>query len=111
WERVLELAPERGDAIYALEKLYSEHGRWHDIAELYERRLGFVTSMEEAVAHYAAALSGNARQPAALAALERYLGDPIARASAATVLEPIYVGQHRWEDLIRVYAARLEDAS
>ncbi|HUJ61993.1 MAG TPA: hypothetical protein VLX92_25985, partial [Kofleriaceae bacterium] len=104
WEQVLELAPERGDAIYSLESLYSQQGRWHDVVELYERRLGFVTSIDEAVAlrvelgavhekqlrdveaaidNYAAALGGNAKHAAAITALERLLGDPDARVSAA----------------------------
>ena len=132
WEQVASFAPERGDAIYALESLYSQQGRWHDVVDLYERRLGFVTSMEEAVAlrvqlgqlhekqlrdieaaidNYAAALGGNQKQPAALEALERLLLDPDARAQAAEVLEPIYVGQHRWHDLIRVHEAKLESAA
>jgi golgin subfamily B member 1 len=132
WEQVLEAAPERADAIYALEGLYGQQGRWHDLVELYERRLGFVTSMDEAVAlrvqlgdlqekqlhdvdaaieNYAAALSGNPRQPAAIAALERYLSDPDARVQAAEMLEPIYVQQQRWPDLIRIHTAKLEGSS
>lgn len=129
WEQVLELAPERADAIYALEGLYGQQGRWHDLVDLFERRLGFVTSIDEAVAlrvqlgdlhekqlhdvdaaieNYAAALSGSPRQPAALAALERYLSDPDARVQAAEVLEPLYVQQRNWPDLIRIYTAKLE---
>jgi tetratricopeptide (TPR) repeat protein len=132
WEQVLELAPESGDASYALENLYEKQGRWVDVVDLYERRLGFVTSVEEAVAlrvelgqihekqlrdieaavdNYAAALGSRFQQPAALAALERLLGDPDGRALAADVLEPIYVAQYRWHDLIRVYEAKLEAAA
>ncbi len=132
WEQALEIAPERADAIYALEALYSQQNRWHDVVELYERRLGFVTSNEEAVAlrvqlgelhekhihdidaaieNYAAALGGNTKQPAALAALERLLNDPEARAQAAEVLEPVFVAQQRWHDLVRVYEAKLESAA
>ncbi len=132
WESVLELAADRGDVIYALEGLYSQHGRWHDVAQLYERRLGFVTSMEEAVAlrvqlgelhekhihdieaavdNYAAALGGNMRQPLAIAALERLLSDPDARPHAAEVLEPVYVAAQRWPDLVRVYEAKLDAAA
>ncbi len=132
WEQVLDIAPERADAIYALEALYSQQNRWHDVVELYERRLGFVTSIDEAVAlrvqlgeiyenhlhdveaaieNYAAALGGNTRQPAALAALERFLNDPEARAQAAEVLEPIFVAQQRWHDLVRVYEAKLDAAA
>ncbi|HEY5945217.1 MAG TPA: tetratricopeptide repeat protein, partial [Kofleriaceae bacterium] len=132
WEQVSQIAPERADAIYALEGLYGQQGRWHDLVDLYERRLGFVTSMDEAVAlrvqlgdlhekqlhdvdaaidNYSAALSGNPRQAAAIAALERYLSDPDARVQAAEVLEPIYVQQRRWPDLIRIYSAKLEGST
>ena len=132
WEQVLEIAPERADAIYALEALYSQQSRWHDVVDLYERRLGFVTSIDEAVAlrvqlgelhekhihdieaaieNYAAALGGNSKQPAALAALERLLNDPEARAQAAEVLEPVFVAQQRWPDLVRVYEAKLDAAA
>ncbi len=132
WEQVLGTAPERRDAVDALEELYRAQGRWPDVVDLYERRLGFATSIEEAVAlrvqlgeihekqlrdvetaidNYSAALSGDPRHAAALAAVERYLDDPDVRVVAAEVLEPIYVAQHRWLDLIRVYNAKLEGAS
>ena len=41
-------------------------------------------------------IGGNSKQPAALAALERLMNDPDARAQAAEVLEPVYVTQQRW---------------
>ena len=132
WEQVLALAPERRDAVEALEALYREQGRWPDVVDLYERRLGFATSVEEAVTlrvqlgeihekhlhdveaaidNYSAALSGDPRNNQALAAVERFLKDPDLRALAAEVLEPIYIGQQRWADLIRVYEARLDGTS
>ncbi|HLL23764.1 MAG TPA: hypothetical protein VK427_16610, partial [Kofleriaceae bacterium] len=132
WEQVLAIAPERRDAVDALETLYREQGRWPDVVDLYERRLGFATSIDEAVVlrvqlgeihekqlrdfetaidNFSAALSGDARNETALAAVERYLVDPDLRVVAAEVLEPIYVSQQRWPDLIRVYEARLESAS
>src|SRR6185436_8473604 len=37
--------------------------------------------------------------------------DPDLRVMAAEVLEPIYVAQQRWQDLIRVWEARLESSS
>jgi tetratricopeptide (TPR) repeat protein len=132
WEQVLAVAPERRDAVAALEALYREQDRWPDVVELYERRLGFATSVEEAVGlrvqlgeiherhlrdveaaidNYAAALGGDARHAVALAAIERYLHEPDVRMVAAEVLEPIYVAQQRWHDLIRVYEAKLEGAS
>src|SRR5262249_47507529 len=105
---------------------------WHDVVDLYERRLGFVTSIEEAVAlrvqlgelnekhihdveaaidNYAAALGGNAKQAAALAALERLLNDPEARAQAAEVLGPVSVAQRRGHDLGRVSEANPDAAA
>ncbi len=132
WEQVLAIAPERRDAVAALEALYRAQGRWPDVVDLYERRLGFATSNEEAVAlrvqlgeihekqlrdfetaidNYSAALSGDSRNQVALHAVERYLIDADFRVVAAEVLEPIYVAQHRWTDLIRVYEARLESAT
>src|SRR5205085_7307036 len=38
WEQVLAIAPERKDAVDALEALYREQGRWPDVVDLYERR-------------------------------------------------------------------------
>ncbi|MDB4961753.1 MAG: repeat-containing protein [Myxococcales bacterium] len=132
WEQVLAVAPERRDAVDALEQLYRSQGRWPDVVDLYERRLGFATSIEEAVGlrvqlgeiherhlhdieaaidNYSAALSGDSRHVQALAAVERFLVDPELRAMAAEVLEPIYVAQQRWPELIRVHEAKLESAS
>lgn len=129
WEQVLVRAPERRDAVDALEALYRRDGRWYELVELYERRLGFATTMEEAVAlraqigeireremrdlpgaieNYDAALSGNPHHAGVLAALERLLRDPDARPLAAQVLEPIYVAEQRWHELATVYEARLE---
>jgi tetratricopeptide (TPR) repeat protein len=131
WEHVLATAPERRDAIEALDALYREQGRWPDVVDLYERRLGFATTIEEAVNlrvqlgeiherqlhdveaaidNYAAALSGDPRNARALASVERFLVDPELRGMAAEVLEPLYVSQHRWQDLIRINEAKLEHA-
>ncbi|MEZ4360153.1 MAG: tetratricopeptide repeat protein [Kofleriaceae bacterium] len=129
WEQVLARAPERRDAVDALEILYRRDSRWYELVELYERRLGFTTTIEEAVAlraqigqirehemmdligaveNYGAALSGDPHHAEVLAALERLLRDPDARPMAAEVLEPIYVAEQRWQELATVYEARLE---
>ncbi|MCB9573169.1 MAG: tetratricopeptide repeat protein, partial [Kofleriaceae bacterium] len=131
WEQVLELAPERKDAVGALEQLYRGAQRWHDLVDLYERRLGFAFTVEEAVAlrlklaalhdqelrdaeaaveNYAAALGGDPDNADAIAALERYLDDPVVRAEAAEVLEPLYVSRQQWAKLIRIYEIKLEAA-
>jgi tetratricopeptide (TPR) repeat protein len=112
WEQVLELDPSRTDAVAALDTLYRRERRWHDVVELYERRMGFAVNIDEAVAlrirlaevqenqlqdratavdSYAAALGGDPSNAAAIAALERLVGDPGVRSAAAEVLEPLYI--------------------
>ncbi len=129
WEQVLELAPERRDAVAALDQLYRASTRWHDLVDLYERRLGFAMTVEEAVSlrlklaaihdaelrdaeaaveNYAAALGGDTDNPEAIAALERYLDDPVARTDAAAVLEPLYVSNQQWQKLVRIHEITLE---
>jgi tetratricopeptide (TPR) repeat protein len=129
WLQVLDLAPERPEAVVALDALYREQARWHDLVELYERRLGFATTIEEAVAlrialaelhehrlydvhgaldNYAAALGGDPDHPGALAAMERFLDDPQVRAGAAEVLEPHYVAVQDWNKLVRIYEVKLD---
>lgn len=132
WEQVLAIAPERRDAVAALDALYHEQGRWPDVVDLYERRLGFATTVDEAVAlqvqlgeihekhlldieaaidSYAAALGGDPHNAQALTSIERFLLDPELRAMAAEVLEPIYIGQQKWADLIRVHQAKLDSTT
>ncbi len=131
WEQVLAVAPERRDAVDALEVLYRGQERWPDVVDLYERRLGFATTIDEAVSlrvqlgeihekrlhdveaaidNYSAALSGDPRNERALTSVERFLLDPELRPLAAEVLEPIYVSQQRWADLIRIQQAKLDSA-
>jgi golgin subfamily B member 1 len=132
WEQVLELAPERKDAVAALETLYRDSRRWHDLVDLLERRLGFTFTVEEAVElrlrlgeiherelhdgeaaidSYAAALGGDPSNAAAVAALERFLDDPVARSSAAEVLQPLYVSRQQWSKLVRIYEIKLDAAA
>ncbi|HTJ43734.1 MAG TPA: tetratricopeptide repeat protein [Kofleriaceae bacterium] len=132
WEQVLELEPDRKDAVAALENLYAGGKRWHDLVDLHERRLGFAYTIEDAVAlrvrlgdihdrelrdphaavdSYAAALSGDPNNKQALGALEKFLDDPAVRAAAAEVLEPIYVARHDWPRLARIWEIELEAAA
>ncbi|MCE9575633.1 MAG: tetratricopeptide repeat protein [Deltaproteobacteria bacterium] len=132
WESVLELEPQRQDAVAALEALYRQGQRWHDLVDLHERRLGFAFTVEEAVAlrvrlgeihekelhdanaavdSYAAALGGDPANPQALAALERFLDDAAVRALAAEVLEPIYVQRQDWPRLARIWEIELDAAA
>ena len=132
WEQVLELMPDSKAAAQALETLYQETERWHDLTDLIERRLGFAFTVDEAVGlrfrlgeicerhlydpdraveNYSAALGGEPGHAGARAALERYLDDAGTRAQAAEVLEPIYVAHQDWPRLVRIYEIKLEGAA
>jgi tetratricopeptide (TPR) repeat protein len=132
WEQVLELAPERADAASALEQLYEQRGRFQDLASHYDRRLGFVESIDQAVAlrlraamlnegpladldaaieNYEAALGGDPDNAQALAALERYLSHPDVGARAADALEPQYVSRQNWTKLAAAYDIKLAAAT
>lgn len=131
WEQVLELAPDSRAALDALESLYRRNERWHDLAELLERRIGYTFDTREAVAirfelgslyatrlsdpdaavaSYSAVLENDGSHRGALAALEQYLDDPATRAEAAKTLEPIYVSRQNWPRLVRIYEIKLEAA-
>lgn len=132
WEQVLELNPSRTDAVTALDQLYRRERRWHEVVDLYERRMGFAVNIDEAVAlriklaevqenqledratavdSYAAALGGDPSNATALAALERLVADPSVRAAAAEVLEPLYIARQDWPRLARLNEAQLEASS
>ncbi len=132
WEQVAELLPDSSRAAEALELLYEQSERWHDLTDLVERRLGFAFSVEEAVRlryrlgqlcetqlhdpdraveNYSAALGGDPGHDGAREALERYLDDAGTRTTAAEVLEPIYVARQDWPRLVRIYEIKLEAAT
>ena len=131
YEQILQIYPADDDAADALDGLYASSGRFADLADLLERRLGFADDVEAAVAvhsrlgeiyekelndtdraveNYRAALGGNPDHAPAIAALERFLDDVNHRVDAAEVLEPVYASRHDWRALIRIYEIRLEAA-
>ena len=131
YEQILEMFPADADAAKALERLYEKGGRFADLADLLERRMGFADDLDEAVGlryrlgqiyetelrdadraveNYRAAMGGDADHAGAIAALERFLDDADHRVDAAEVLEPVYAGRHDWRSLIRIYEIRLEAA-
>jgi tetratricopeptide (TPR) repeat protein len=50
WEQVLEALPAHPQAATALDAMYRRERRWRDLVDLYERRLGFVDTLDEAIA-------------------------------------------------------------
>lgn len=131
WEQVLELTPDAREVATSLQRLYKKQERWHDLAESLESRLGFALTVDEAVdlrfrlgqlyelhltdpdaavENYGAALGGDSTHKGATAALERLLDDPGTRNSVGDILEPIYVAQQNWPQLVRIYEIKLEAA-
>ena len=129
WEQVFEAQPAHPEAATALEAMYRRERRWRDLVDLHERRLGFVETLDEAIAlrvklgalheqelgdvttaieSYAAALGGDPGHAGAIAALERLLANPDGRAAAAEVLEPVYISRHDWPRLARLYEVQLD---
>ena len=131
YEEALELQPADIATSKALEARYQASSRWHELAELLERRLGFADDLQDAVTlrvqlgrlfdhdlndaeraveSYRAALGGDPSNAEAIAALERHLEDPTQGPAVAEVLEPVYVARHDWVRLVRVCEIRLEAA-
>ena len=131
YEEALAIDPSDAATSRALEARYESGSRWHELADLLERRLGFTDELEDAIAlrvrlgklfeqelsdpqraveSYRAALGGDPGQKESIAALERYVEDPVLGPQVAEVLEPVYVGRHDWVRLVRVCEIRLEAA-
>ncbi len=129
YEQILELFPADPAAADALERLYLASGRFLELGELLERRLGFADELSQAVAlhvrlgklqeaqlgdskaafeNFRAALNGDPEHGEALAAVERFLMDPVHRLSTAELLEPIYSARSDWRALVRLAEIRLE---
>ncbi len=93
YEQALNLVPSDPAASSALERLYVAQGRHADLADLWERRLGFAEDLDEAVGlrfqlaklyetelsdadraveNYRAALGGDPQHAGSIAALERF---------------------------------------
>jgi hypothetical protein len=53
WEQVLEAHPGHPEAVPALDAMYRRERRWRDLVDLYERRLGFVETLDEASTSWA----------------------------------------------------------
>ena len=132
WAEVFDASPQNDEAAAALEQLYRADARWHELVDLFGRRLGFAETVDAAVAlqlsladvqlnqlrdseaaieSYGAALGGDPDQPVALGAVERMLADPVVRVAAANILEPIYVASQNWLQLVRIYEVKLEAAT
>ena len=131
YERVFELRPGDADAVAALDRLYTDAGRWPDLTGLLARLLDSGMSERQAVTirfrlaeleadrlhdnekaleHLAAVLRGSADHSGAIALLERMLDDVAVQGAAADLLEPVYAGRQAWSALIKIDEIRLAQA-
>lgn len=114
------------EAYEGLERLYAKAERWDNLSELYERkierRIGTpadlhfklgtlcVERLEDAwraMDHYREALHLEEDHPATIEALERLAQQDAHRASAAEILEPVFIRRMDWPRVISMLDARL----
>ncbi|HEX8790523.1 MAG TPA: tetratricopeptide repeat protein [Polyangiaceae bacterium] len=128
YEQILELAMEP-EAIASLERLYAQAQRWEDLVGLYERQIGapgasaerraalhhalgtvLAERMQEAdraFEQYAAALEIDSKHPQTVASLEAMMSRGEHAATAAEMLEPVYLARLDWRRVMTTLEARL----
>jgi tetratricopeptide (TPR) repeat protein len=130
YQAILDLDPEEGNAIQALDRLYGQAGRHYDLLQILERevelsqsaaegvafrhRIGRLWEMElrdlsRAVEAYRDALATDPGHEPTLRALDAILhreGEPVL---AAQVLEPIYEQSAEFEKLVDVYEVMVQN--
>lgn len=129
YETILDIALER-EALTALEALYTSESMWVELVGLYERqldaKLGEPAALHVAIARVAArhqnnvgrafdelesALTAEKQHEGAIAELERLVAeapDPVERARAAALLEPVYLLRADFGKVMNAIRARLE---
>jgi golgin subfamily B member 1 len=129
WERVWAIQSANTEAVAALEGLYTELGRWEDLASLLERRLeqgvpaGVAVDLRfrlaeihlqqlanrsRALEYLGAVLAGEPEHAGTIAILEGMLSDPEVAVEAANLLEAVYIKRNAWKDLVGIDSLRLK---
>ena len=129
YETILDITLEK-EALTALEALYTAESMWVELVGLYERqldaKLGEPAALHVAIARVASrhqnnigrafdelesALSAERQHEGAIAELERLVNDapdPVERARAAALLEPVYLLRADFGKVMNTIRARLE---
>jgi tetratricopeptide (TPR) repeat protein len=129
YETILDITLEK-NALTALEALYTSESMWVELVGLYERqldaKLGEPAALHVAIARVASrhqnnvgrafdelesALSAERQHEGAIAELERLVSDapdPVERARAAALLEPVYLQRADFGKVMNTIRARLE---
>ena len=129
WERVWALQSANIEAVGALEGLYTELGRWEDLASLLERRLeqgvaagvaidlrfrlaeiqlNQLANRNRALEYLGAVLAGEPDHGGAIMILEGMLSEPEVAVEAANLLEAVYIRRNAWKDLVGIDSLRLK---
>jgi len=128
YRAVLDLDGEDARATAALDRLYTDGKRWHDLVELTTRRLdsaddagwvalklrlgsildGELEDRAGAIDAYEEVLGRVPLQAEAVRALERLIVDHEHTYRIAQLLEPIYREQDAWQKLVVIHDAELE---
>ncbi|MBL8601844.1 MAG: tetratricopeptide repeat protein [Myxococcales bacterium] len=124
WREMLGRDPTDQEALASLDRIFGRLGRWQDLAENLNVRLGLAESPEEedqlrlrlarvyaehlgdrgaAIELYRAVLSRDVTNDEAVAALEAMLAAPEHTAAVVDVLEPVYRERGAYEALVRAY--------
>lgn len=128
YEEILEIGLDP-EAIAALERLYAQAQRWEDLVGLYERQIGTsgISAERKAALHhalgtvlaermqeadrafeqYAAALAIDPKHPQTVASLEAMMSRGENSATAAEMLEPVYLARLDWRRVMTTLEARL----
>ncbi|HEU4412622.1 MAG TPA: tetratricopeptide repeat protein [Polyangiaceae bacterium] len=132
YRRVLEVDPENQSAVRSLDRLFTEAGRWRELAEVLAReaelgqsegevlefkyRLGMLqqTRLDDvasAINAYREILNAAPDHGPALEALEGLFAQGVRQLEIAETLEPLYQSAGEWQKLAGVFEAQLAHAS
>jgi tetratricopeptide (TPR) repeat protein len=130
-ERVRELEPLQAEALAELDALYQSAGQWQRLCALLQAqadasvepstRIALLERMASirqreladpngAIEAWRDVLRSDAHNAAAREALQGYLREARLQQAVISVLEPIYVAQQQWDEVVRLYELRLQSA-
>ncbi|MCL2324932.1 MAG: hypothetical protein FWC40_00290 [Proteobacteria bacterium] len=114
YEEIRAIAPEDVEILDALEGLYRDKEAWQSLSEVLTAKAHLATDSEtrKALLFQAATLYEEVLGDvdAAIAIHTEILTDEAGESTALDSLERLYLGQERWEDLLGVYRAKIENA-
>ncbi len=130
YEEILEFRPEDVEVFKALEELHFDMEAWDSLIALYEHRIQYVDTLDEAVdirfsmgeiyadfldeperalEMFRAALGGDPRRQDTIERLERFLEHEDLKYEAAEYLNPVYAAAQEWTKLIKVLEIQREN--